>query len=113
MNTIEKNKLIAEFMQKGSEGFGLYDFDGSHWRLDQLEFHSSWDWLMPVVDKIEGLTEVDTNGCFFVLESIGNHSKFILDDGTRIFGDTVEDTRQESIFIAVVEFIQWYNKQNK
>ena len=46
------NKLIAEFMQKGFEGFGIYDFDGCHYRLDELKFHSSWDWLMPVIIKI-------------------------------------------------------------
>jgi len=45
------NKLIAEFMQKGSEGFGLYDFDGCHYRLDELKYHTSWDWLMPVIQK--------------------------------------------------------------
>ena len=50
-NTNENNKLIAEFMQKGSEGFGLYDFDGCHYRLDELKFHTSWDWLMPVIQK--------------------------------------------------------------
>ena len=27
------NKLIAEFMQKGSEGFGLYDYNGKHYKL--------------------------------------------------------------------------------
>jgi len=47
----KNNKLIAEFMQKGSDGFGLYDFDGCHYRLDELKFHTSWDWLMPVVQK--------------------------------------------------------------
>ena len=49
---MEDNKLIAEFMQKGSEGFGFYDFDGRHYRLDELKFHTSWDWLMPVLKKI-------------------------------------------------------------
>ena len=45
------NKLIAEFMQKGSIGFGLYDYDGGHYKLDELKFYTSWDWLMPVVEK--------------------------------------------------------------
>tara|TARA_R100000773_G_scaffold17822_1_gene16178 strand:- start:8438 stop:8728 length:291 start_codon:yes stop_codon:yes gene_type:complete len=46
------NKLIAEFMQKGSEGFGLYDYNGKHYKLYELKFHTSWDWIMPVVQKI-------------------------------------------------------------
>ena len=45
------NILIAEFMQKSSEGFGLYDYNGKHYKLDELKFHSSWDWLMPVINK--------------------------------------------------------------
>tara|TARA_R110002020_G_scaffold272495_1_gene487633 strand:+ start:84 stop:374 length:291 start_codon:yes stop_codon:yes gene_type:complete len=48
----ENNKLIAEFMQKGSVGFGLYDYNGKHYKLYELKFHTSWDWLMPVVQKI-------------------------------------------------------------
>tara|TARA_R110002153_G_scaffold86161_3_gene214248 strand:+ start:620 stop:886 length:267 start_codon:yes stop_codon:yes gene_type:complete len=49
---MEDNKLIAEFMQKGSKSLGIYDFDGCHYRLDELKFHSSWDWLMPVLKNI-------------------------------------------------------------
>lgn len=45
------NKLIAEFMQKGSEGFGLYDYNGKHYKLHELKYHTSWDWLMPVLLK--------------------------------------------------------------
>ena len=45
------NVLIAEFMQKGSEGFGLYDYNGKHYKLYELKFHTSWDWLMPVIEK--------------------------------------------------------------
>ena len=50
---MENNKLIAEFMQKGSEGFGLYDYNGCHYKVNELMFHNSWDWLIPVVQKIE------------------------------------------------------------
>src|SRR5688500_4790362 len=78
----EKNKLIAEFMGVidvlkmfgYNDGFA-YRFDkpiGSAldydeygdvflskeedtWEVDSMEFHSSWDWIMPVVEKIESL----------------------------------------------------------
>lgn len=49
---MEGNKIIAEFMQKGSIGLGLYDFDGCHYKLDELEFHTSSNWLNPVLDKV-------------------------------------------------------------
>ena len=42
-------------MQKGSVGFGLYDYNGKHYKLYELKFHTSWDWLMPVIEKIQDL----------------------------------------------------------
>ena len=42
---MKDNKLIAEFMQcpdLGTQGDFSY-----------LKYHESWDWLMPVIDKIE------------------------------------------------------------
>jgi hypothetical protein len=68
----EDNKLIAEFLGsnqvKEGEGFDLYsnmnfnflfedvkgdDPDAKHFYLaEELKFHTSWDWIMPAVDKI-------------------------------------------------------------
>ena len=47
----KENTLIAEFMQKFTSGFGLYDYNGNHYKMDELQFHTSWDWLMPVIAK--------------------------------------------------------------
>ena len=81
--SIENNKLIAEFMGgtpssvpnlinlpqtrgdanihsvKGSELLpnGTYSVH----RLNELEYHSSWDWLMPVIEKIEEIFIDDSN----------------------------------------------------
>tara|TARA_R110000824_G_scaffold1687_2_gene8379 strand:+ start:893 stop:1138 length:246 start_codon:yes stop_codon:yes gene_type:complete len=44
MNTQENNKLIAEFM--GYEVHPVYE-DERH----DLHYHTSWDWLMPVIHK--------------------------------------------------------------
>lgn len=51
------NELIAEFLGKRQKVANLFYFeakiDEHHiWRLDQLKFNTSWDWLMPVVNKI-------------------------------------------------------------
>jgi len=43
MNTQENNKLIAEFMN--------YADLGTEGDFSYLKYHSSWDWLMPVVQK--------------------------------------------------------------
>lgn len=42
---IEGNRLIAEF-------------DGYDIHMNGYQYHSSWDWLMPVVEKIHLLREV-------------------------------------------------------
>ena len=93
------NILIAEFMQKGSEGFGFYDFDGCHYRLNGLKFYSSWDWLMPVVQKIESLGYV-----------------FTIQGGKAEYGEMISETRcfiaenkRSSTYKAVVEFIKNQN----
>ena len=51
----KNNKLIAEFMglkeHEGSYYLPLYN--SGDWVPDvELEYHSSWGWLMPVVQKI-------------------------------------------------------------
>jgi hypothetical protein len=58
---MKTNKIIAEFMgmvkssipnlyytKKSQEGFGIG-------QMVELEFHTSWDWLMPVIEKIESM----------------------------------------------------------
>lgn len=75
------------------------------------EYHSSWDWLMAVVEKIEsikdGIYQVDIKqeGCI-ILERCKNFnppiSKTVLNlpEGT---------TKIEAVYLAVVEFIKLYN----
>jgi len=129
---LKGNKLIAEFMDWSYEqqhrNFRYAD-DTKVWkkcwfdtygirRTDKnnpLLFHSSWDWLMPVVEKIETINDLDDGYCSdFVLTAtyhIQNWTVSILDNN-------IEVTEQEGLtkigttYKAVVEFIEWYN-QNK
>jgi len=53
----DNNKLIAEFMgmEFGDDGTMCYDdAENRHppTPTDMLAFHTSWDWLMPVIEKI-------------------------------------------------------------
>ena len=67
--------------------------------FDELLFDKSWDWLMPVVDKIENETSTTFN---------------IENDNVHISGDfklsIFEHSKIESVYKAVVEFIKYYNK---
>ena len=49
---MENNKLIAEFMELEVED-GLYYMTTlmDDYKTETLYFNSSWDWLMPVVEK--------------------------------------------------------------
>lgn len=106
----EGNKLIAEFMQwRYSTSFaGLLP---NHWVKDNgetatdyidtsLKFHSSWDWLMPVVEK-----------CIYMNVPVSSN-----DEGEKL---SINIQRQlsyakiEPTYISVVEFIKWYNQNNQ
>ena len=116
MKTIENNKLIADFM-----GLNLYQ---GVWRKstlatekqickeNNLKFHSDWNWLMEVVEKIEsieyGIYQVDIlqEGC-----KILERCRLLIDNRVgKLESDT---TKIESVYLACVEFIKWYNNQNK
>ena len=64
-HTFNNNGLIAEFMgmEFGDDGTMCYDdAENRHppTPTDMLAFHTSWDWLMPVVQKcFEGAHEDD------------------------------------------------------
>lgn len=77
---------------------------------EEMRYNTSWDWLMPVVEKIESLRGFTKVNGYFILDSIGNYSRFILDDGTRIFESEIASTKLYSVFKAVIEFIEWYNE---
>ena len=95
MKTIEENnRMIAEFMGHVRSGFnGELVFNTEtreEFEVEQLKYHTSWDWLMPVVEEVDHL-EYESER----LEKIDNAIK----------------TRQiVAVHGAVVEFIEWYNE---
>ena len=97
MNTQENNRLVAEFMELEVEN-GLYYYTTSmdDYKTDTLYFDSSWDWLMPVVNKIRSFD------CKFDIEQIG---VFDWDDEISHYEFDLDLT-----YNAVVEFINQYNK---
>ncbi len=90
--TMDNNKLIAEFMS-GEHPLAGVTHEAHH------NYHTSWDWLMPVVQKIESLGYV-----------------FTIQGGKAEYGEMISETqcfiaedKLSSTYKAVVEFIKQYN----
>lgn len=138
---IAGNKLIAEFM-----GAKIYPMKGYpdtvqflqgsefEWSKDyyrnvpesnyynctykELRYYTSWDWLMPVVEKIEKISNEEITKVYISIE--GTQCRIatyydIFRNATQIkkFRHVVAaSTKLESVWQAVVAFIKWYNDQN-
>ena len=125
METIESNKLIAEFMgdfelveefrpepdidvtycwkKLNNKSFG---YDTADWRdystntdySDQVCYHFKWDWLMPVVEKISSLNNFTHEREWRnMLKETDIQTAFMWNDIDMVYG-------------VVVEFITWYNE---
>jgi len=122
MNT-ENNKLIAEFMgvfdkilstgniYSWSDAPFFYTTEDSKEKVMEniakySKYHSDWNWLMGVVEKIESLG--------FVFKMYGKGSTF-LKKGTSnqpIWNDEFTGTdKKESVYNACLELIKWNNSK--
>ena len=94
---MKDNKIIAEFMGVGK----LYEAQSSNqWN----QYHSSWDWLMPVVEKIE-CTPDDKGDCFNVMMEAFECTISGLGLTLCLNGHT----KMDATYKAVVELIKIYN----
>ena len=109
--TIKDNVLIANFMGWDEFNTGSYHtpYDNASYCNGEetsicnryaLKFHSSWEWLMPVVEKIESL------GYGVTIYRKGCH---INDIGLLGVNGFNHKSKIEQTWLAVVEFIKWYN----
>ena len=90
--------------------------NGNH--KEQYKYHSDWNWLIQVVEKIESLRfrTLYENECFMItkskLSSFDIRSK---DDYSTIFSDNYEinhygGSKKENVYNACLGFIKWYNE---
>jgi hypothetical protein len=99
---MENNKLIAEFMGNipiFENEYQMVTHNNMCYGIDELKYDTDWNWLMPVVERIESLgivVEIRENVCY-IETSLGNYSE-------------LEDTKLQATYKAVVKFINWYNE---
>lgn len=122
--TVENNKIIAEFMgaiqaYKPYVNVELYEYDmfgiidqiedgenEQHYFLpEQMLFHSDWNWLMEVVEKIESLGY--DSEIIYRLDD-GGHCCYLND--SPVFSSQM-GSKIEAVYNACLEFIKWYNEQ--
>jgi hypothetical protein len=99
INTIESNKLFAEFV-------GEIDLKRhNNTFITSYKYDTDWEWLMRVVEKIESFGhDVFINTCVCR----------ITDVGLNMFEDIecfVNDNKRQATYNACVEFVEWYNNQ--
>lgn len=89
---IEGNISIDIFMGKSAP----YEVGIGSAYADDLKYHTSFDWLMPVVEKISKIHSI--NGLYRQYEKV-SEALLMIDISL--------------LFKAVVSFIKWYNENNK
>jgi hypothetical protein len=135
-NVVENNKLIAEFMEfkpidrrkridqvyiteKPFLGDPILDWTAMSRDPDidydcnisssEMKFNTSWDWLMPVVGKVQKLGYksriIDINGVWQV---------FILDKENHFrITEHWNENLHLAVYTVIISFIKFYNNQNK
>ena len=111
MSNQENNKIIAEFMglelEETLEGLFVYarkeqspiklnDIRTEFYEVHELQYHISWDWLMPVVERIKDMN--------YTIKHIDRKALGQIDNVLTC------DLRRENLYDAIVEFINEYNK---
>jgi hypothetical protein len=108
---IEGDKILAVFM----EGYYNEKHDCITWStvekspnkyetwisVENLKYHSSWDWLMPVVKKCRFKTSF----------SKANVDKFSELD--KAITSCLCNCEISNLFEAVIDFVKWYNQNNE
>jgi len=93
-----KNKIIALFMGDINSLDAKVSFN-KNCTVDELQYHKSWDWLMPVVEKIEQTND----GCTLV---IIEDERCYIDNQKGFEIDSVGHTKIEAVYNAVIKFIK-------
>lgn len=102
---IEGNNFIRNYM--GDNWYPPID------RINSREylFHDSFEWLMPVVEKIESAKRFPTFSVFIVKRVCRIHIYRSHDNSEQIVLQQA-DTKLEATWRAVVVFIKWHNLNN-
>ena len=122
IKTMENNnKLIAEFMGISIDGdFAYIEDEGSPLEevffinspleevmpINKLNYHTSWDWLMPVIEKIESLGYTFEKN----YQRVDKDWQSLIVKGNDILYQEFNKNSLQCSYYVVVEFIKENNK---
>jgi len=125
--------LIGNFMGLEEIGPGFpshFCINDVMYFFSDLEYHKSWSWLIPVVEKIENLNSDFTFKPQFTIKSgyskceasFGHNNEFSVCYNYIEYSAWSKvilkkdkfacDTKIDSVYYLCVEFIKWYNERN-
>ena len=105
--TEENNRMIAEFMGLNLivQTDGVSFKDNNTGLFHELKYHTSWDWLMPVVYKVESLGySVNISRIKVSINHIGSEEEMF----SWVCGDPSK--KMEILYETLFQFIEWYNE---
>ena len=106
---IEGNKLIAGFMETGVKP--------DYYFIDGYLYNSSWNRLMPVVEKIEEINDphhgyfgvhISSNNC--TIQATNFRPNKPMANPPHYFSDHHGESKIQATWFAVIQFLKWYNK---
>lgn len=111
-NIRETNVLIAEFMDINKLSSNVL----KKALLSDLDYHLSWDWLMPVVEKIndlhvQGAPEIRIGKYMtevFYSPIINGEEKNLMST----FRILNEVKKIDTVYFSCISFIKWYNENS-
>lgn len=108
---LEDKHLIAKFngdcFDTGLEPAYYINFN-IEYRLEDSKYHIFWDWLMPVIEKIEILT-----GNFRIVNNVAIIDGDDKDGSIKNFDEKIIGTSKiDASYKMVIKFIKYYNETN-
>ena len=137
----ENNKIIAEFMRLNETKMFFNLKTGNYVKKETVDcdikavdvylknnkpitnfyYHSDWNWLMEVVEKIENLPSRTLQGTYYlgnevkIYKAINTNTHYceinlVKESGYRIVSIQFnKESKIKSVYDACLEFIKWYN----
>lgn len=95
-------------------------------QFEPLQYSTSWDWLMEVVDKVENIRHIGIDAIYLKIQknTCEVWTYYDIKECLRLTGDDKNEgnkfkvgytasTKIEATYYALIDFIKWYNTTKK